>query len=141
MKTSIIIILFCISTLDIYSCECEKEIIKDSTSIINELAKSDYVFTGKVVKVIKDEKEIIGGERIVEFEILKKYKGEYRKETVQVSSNIGGGMCGLYLKNDTEYLVYCYEEDGKIKTNMCMRTVEIQEAEYDIEIIEKLNKK
>ncbi|MDQ3634004.1 MAG: hypothetical protein ACR2J3_05710 [Aridibacter sp.] len=151
----LLISLFCLS-INIIACSCEREAPgqgkppKTQEEKINEqINKSDFIFVGKVRKIIEiGNKHSVWGYKIV-FEILMDFKGVDKKRIVlQMNGNF---FCDYEFKKENEYLIYAfksnlYDLEGKIlsefiTTNQCTRTNLLKNASKDIEILNKFYSK
>lgn len=117
------------------ACSC----IGEST-VKKEFRKSDVVISGKILSqnifVVKDKVIPVGlVYRQAEYSVLvtKIYKGRILGDTLRiVTTGITSGDCGIRLKPELEYIIYCtysdrYFENGEkrdifLYTDMCTRT-------------------
>ena len=143
----IITILFLTFSLNIaFACSCSK------VSIIKDQNTSDFVFTGKVVKIneIVTQEKITGSDKIADykryefiFEIKHIHKGKKDfdySDRITIITSGGGSDCGNYFKLNEKYLVYSYRENHKVgmkladqkaekefmSTHLCTRTKRIR---------------
>lgn len=109
---------------DAYPCDC----ISRQTPL-EELKRSDAVFTGTV-------RDIISGE-ITEyrFSVALKFKGvsgDTKSVSVFVDTRYN---CAVFLDKGSEYIVYASKSDrheGRLVTNICTRTTDIANAKEDL---------
>lgn len=142
MKYIITIISLILSLNIAFACSCSRiGIIKDQNT-------SDFVFTGKVVKIneIITQEKITGSDRIIDykryefvFEIKHIHKGKKDfdySDRITIITTGGGADCGNYFDLNEKYLVYSYRENHKVgmyladqkaekefmSTHLCTRT-------------------
>lgn len=109
-----------------YACSCA---MPSSASV--EMRNSGAVFAGKVVSAERDN--LAGGysQMSVTFEVSDVWKGNV-KDTVVVTTGMGGGDCGSDFVVGEEYLVYAYGS-GPYSTSSCSRTSVLSAATEDLE--------
>jgi hypothetical protein len=140
---NIIVILFLIFSLNAAeACSCLR------IGILKGQNKSDFVFTGKVIKINKivTQEKLTNTDIIVDytryefiFEIKNIHKGKHNFDCLDKITIITSGAdtdCGNYFKLNEKYLVYSYKEQFKVgwgledqkaekefmSTNLCTRT-------------------
>ncbi|MGC5327571.1 hypothetical protein [Brevibacillus sp. SYSU BS000544] len=89
----------------------------------------DFVFAGTVKEIRRTR---MGME--VLFDVRTTWKGIDQTQ-VLVMTGMGGGDCGYEFEKGKEYIVYGGDYDpfeGKLSTNVCMRTREISKAGEDL---------
>lgn len=82
-------------------------------------AEADAVFIGKVVSF-----QLTGeafSPRLAKFSVAKIWKGE-RMAVSEILTPNNSAACGYEFIVGEEYVVYAYEYDGKLHTNLCTRT-------------------
>lgn len=104
MKQKLLLLLATIGTFTSYACKCK--ILKFS----EEVAQSDQIFIGKVVKKMTADKAYYL------FTISKKFKGDIQ-DSLTITTGLGGADCGMVFEVGKTYLVYSY----KGYTNRCRR--------------------
>lgn len=116
---------------------------------LNEtLAKTDVVFTGKVVKKSK-EKWIGNNFYDVEFQLIENYKGK-RESNLIVKTSMDDGTCGFPFEEGETYLVFAYKYSADDKENsgakpqyatgICSRTKAIKFADADLKELNEIKK-
>lgn len=91
------------------ACKCrEKPPAKEA------LVQSDAVFLGKVTSVTE-----MGNEIVATFEVMQSWKGVKESKIIVQS---GTHSCGFRFEMGKEYVVYGYNSEGKLSTNLCTRT-------------------
>lgn len=104
---------------DARACSCEQPPPPQEA-----LANADAVFSGRVISV-----ESADTTDLVRLRVQDAWKGVEREEVVIRS---GPGNCAIYFVLDHDYLVYAYDDDGELVTNMCTRTARLQDAAGDV---------
>lgn len=132
-----IITYFCIiNTAIVSACSC----VSPFPSPQESLEKSAAVFAGKVTNIdIPNEIIISSTDPVaVTFNVSEIWKGpDYR--TLVVTTARDGVSCGYSFKQGEEYIVYAYEEEDKLSTNICWRTGLIADAGEDLQVLGKGN--
>jgi hypothetical protein len=143
IKLSIVIVILGLSIIhDCFSCTCV-----DTMNIEQAFISSDNVFIGTVIFIrnfdIPLDSIYLKGLNIhlAEYTFLVKYtfKGEYIKDTVNITTGIGRGDCGKIFLVDSTYIVYAtykekYFEKGNLVTkylytDICSRTKKYDSCE------------
>ena len=142
MRNLITIIVFLlVGTLQVMACDC-----KEVKSIIEEYNYSKSVITGEI---ISQEKVVVTDSNIVEYKpdskpyngrLIMKYtlviseiiKGNFKTDTIEVYTGMGGGDCGFKFNIGEKYLIYGIDgtyndgiftdEDKSLWTINCLRT-------------------
>jgi hypothetical protein len=102
-----------------HACKCE-----EPPSVEQELERSKAVFSGKVID-IKDEEN----NRKILFEVEETWKGVKDTQIIlldEISS------CSLDFFEGASYLVFAYEFQGDLTTNICDRTKDLSSAQEDL---------
>ena len=97
------------------------------------LEKSTAVFVGKVMDInIPSGFFMSSGDKTkVEFEISKFWKGPSYKN-IALTTARDGASCGYSFKKGEEYIVYAYDDENKLNTDLCTRTKLISNAREDL---------
>jgi hypothetical protein len=69
--------------------------------------------------------------------VLKTYKGTVKK-TGYIYTGVGDADCGFRFEIGARYLVYAYENEGRLTTDICTRTRKIKDARDDLEYFGQL---
>lgn len=146
MKYLITILLLTFSLNITFACSCSR------VGILKNQNTSDFVFTGRVVKINKivTQEKISGSEKIVDyrryefvFEIKHIHKGKKDfdySDRIAIITTGGGANCGNYFHMNQNYLVYSYKKNHKVgmyladqkaekefmSTHLCTRTKRIK---------------
>jgi hypothetical protein len=102
-----------------HACKCE-----EPPSVEQELERSKAVFSGKIID-IKDEKNI----RKILFDVEETWKGVKDTQIIlldEISS------CSLDFFEGASYLVFAYDFQGDLTTNICDRTKDLSSAQEDL---------
>jgi antitoxin component YwqK of YwqJK toxin-antitoxin module len=115
------LILFFILALpvNLIACEC---ITNDGPLTIKNYNNSEYIISGKVIKVIINQKEEFDKQIQIEFQVDEIYKGKIDSKKVTIYTSLGEGSCGLSVNENEEWVIYAYMQDGVISTNTCTRS-------------------
>lgn len=127
----VISFLFNLSITSSYACSCVQP-----ESAQKELSARDFVFSGKVKKVIdQNENSIIKSSADlleIHFEVNEMWKGIDETEVI-VFTERDSASCGFSFTTNEDYLVYANEEERKMKVNICSRTSPLVNASADID--------
>ena len=97
---------------------------------LEELNKSDAVFSGKAASIAQD-----GYGYIVTFEAERAWKG-VDAPVVKVRTAQDSAACGYAFTTGEKYLVYAYKgDDGSLSTGLCSRTAPLSDAASDVAAI------
>lgn len=122
--------LFNLSLTSSYACSCVQP-----ESAQKELSARDFVFSGKVKKIIdQNENSIIKSSADllkIHFEVNETWKGIDETEVI-VFTERDSASCGFSFTTNEDYLVYANKEEGKKKVNICSRTSPLVNASADI---------
>lgn len=133
MKTTALIFAFYLMSLSTaYACRCQP-----TGTPTEELADSDAVFSGRVIKIVnrKSGDPPISVEAV--FTVVKAWKGVEKKQ-VSVYTASHSTMCGFKFSKGERYLIYANLNDKKeLFTSFCTRTKSLDNAREDIEELDK----
>lgn len=107
-----------------HACKCVEE-----PSVEKELESSKAVFSGKVI----DIKNGNNNRRIL-FEVQDTWKGVSQTEIILQDE---WSSCSIDFYKGESYLVYAYDFQGELTTNICDRTKELSSAEEDLATLGK----
>ncbi|MBT2642458.1 hypothetical protein J7I80_09485 [Bacillus sp. ISL-41] len=102
-----------------HACKCVGE-----PSVEKELESSKAVFSGKIID-IKNE----NNNRKILFEVQDAWKGVSQTEIILKDE---WSSCSIDFYKGESYLVYAYDFQGELTTNICDRTKELSSAEDDL---------
>lgn len=126
--------LFVINTSFVNACSCILQTPQEA------FEQASAVFIGKVINIdFSDEMFNISGDlKNVTFEVLEIWKGP-NNETIVITTGMNEGIssCTYPFENNEIYLVYAYEEENKLVTNICSRTKLLSDAKEDIEYLRR----
>ena len=93
--------------------------------------EADAVFEAEVLRreSVEPDDEPYSRRRFT-MKVRKVYKGTLGR-AVHVYTGIGDSDCGYRFKIGVRYLVYAYENEGRLSTGICDRTREIRHADLD----------
>ncbi|WP_440111747.1 hypothetical protein [Paenibacillus sp. QZ-Y1] len=96
------------------------------------------VFTGEVVKKgLSQQSQHDGLLREYTFDVDTGWKGVNMKKMKVIGSDGGSDSCGVQFEKNQSYLIfaYQYEEDHKLRTNLCSGNVSIEQAGDDLKLL------
>lgn len=118
------------STTSSYACSC----IQPGTAI-EELERSDFVFSGKVIDIIDSKKDAIEQSSAdlieIHFEVSNTWKGVNETEVLFYTER-DSASCGFNFNINDEYLVYVNEYEGKKTVSLCSKTSLLANASEDL---------
>jgi antitoxin component YwqK of YwqJK toxin-antitoxin module len=89
---------------------------------IKDYNSSEYIISGKAVKVTIDERETSNKQVQIEFRIDEVYKGKINLKTVMIYTSRSDASCGLFVKENEEWVIWAYLENKAISTSLCTRS-------------------
>jgi antitoxin component YwqK of YwqJK toxin-antitoxin module len=115
------IILFFLLALpvNLIACSCGTD---RGPVTIKHYNNSEYIISGKALKVIINQKEETDKQRKIEFQIDEIFKGNIQSKKVTIYTALSDASCGLFINENEEWVVYAYMHDGVIYTNLCTRS-------------------
>lgn len=130
--TSIVMVFLPTSS---YACSCaEPPTVKDA-----QAQPRAVIFSGKVSEIdqSKDFLTQSSAEPVgILFEVQRSWQNINNSEAIVYTAK-SSASCGYEFNLQEEYLVYAYEHDGKLKTNICSRTTTLATAQSDLYILGK----
>lgn len=130
-----IIGLFIIGTFPSSSKACS---CAELPSVGDEFARSEAVFSGKVIDV-KESRGLKGSSsKSVLFEVTNTWKGVHKSQMI-ISTGLSSGDCGFDFSEGQEYLVYAHKStmygSKSLVTTTCDRTKELRSSKEDLKIL------
>jgi hypothetical protein len=115
------IILFFLLALpvNLIACSCGTD---RGPVTIKHYNNSEYIISGKALKVIINQKEETDKQRKIEFQIDEIFKGNIESKKVTIYTALSVASCGLFINENEEWVIYAYMHDGVIYTNLCTRS-------------------
>jgi hypothetical protein len=107
-----------------YACKCDWP-----PSVEQELKRSKAVFSGKVIDINNEKNN-----RKILFEVDEAWKGVSETQIILTDEH---SSCSLNFFEGESYLVYAYEFQGDLTTNICDRTIDLRSAEEDLATLGK----
>lgn len=89
---------------------------------IKHYNNSEFIISGKAIKVVINQKEETNKQRQIEFQIDEIFKGQLDSKKVTIYTGLSDGSCGLFINENEEWVIYAYMQDGVISTNLCTRS-------------------
>lgn len=103
-----------------------------------EFKNYNYIFTGTVESIEKEDSDSPYSRKNVEINILDKYKWADLWAKITVSTWSWWGDCGYFFKEGEDYFVYAWwEEVDKLSVWICSRTRSLEDASEDVEDLSK----
>ena len=102
--------------------------------------EASAVFVGTVIdsRVITTKRDKYErSKRAVRLSVDTPFRGVTGSE-VELTTGMGGGDCGFRFVPSEQYLVYAYENEGKLSTGICSRTRSVSRAAEDLSYIRGL---
>ncbi len=142
------ILLFCVFTFLCFfkasSCYCVLGTMSDA------FKNSDLIISGIVISVRdQSEKQELNYNKIYTVQILKLFKGNYRRKTVEIASGFRDDDCGFVFSVGEKYIIFARRNRGySVRSNLpihsfftdeCTRTKVYTEKE--VEEIKKFKRK
>ncbi|WP_052124102.1 hypothetical protein [Ureibacillus manganicus] len=128
--TIMLIFVFVNSVSVTYACSCAQP-----GSPSEELNKSSAVFSGKVVKIVDNNKNVIFKSSAdpleIHFQVIETWKGISVSDVV-VKTSRDSASCGYTFALNEEYLIYTNGEEGYYQVNLCSRTAPLANASTDL---------
>lgn len=139
LQLSVLLFLINAAAAAAFSCSCML-----GGAPCQSYGSTPVVFSGKVTAVETFETTREGvpfkiQQRRVRLAVLESFKG-IDSQAVDVVTGQGGGDCGYDFKVNESYLIYAWEEKGKLSTGICSRTRPMADALEDLEYIRGLSK-
>lgn len=133
------LVLFCLTLVasSVFSSDARACSCGPSPPPLDALEGADTVFRGKVTDATDTEFEMMGElweGRSFTFQAVRIWKGSANSRII-VTTGMGYGDCGYQFQKGEEYLVYAYENDNGLRTNICTRTAHIADAAVDLKAL------
>lgn len=94
--------------------------------------RATAVFSGTVISQERVPRERDRFEvNKINFRVQRVWKGEIG-ETVTITTNTSSAACGINFRNRERYLVYAFDNQNELRTNLCSRTRPISNAREDL---------
>ncbi len=126
-----LILLFILALpVNLIACSCN---IDYGPVTIKNYNNSEYIISGKAIKVIINQKEETDKQRQIEFQIDEIFKGKIDSKKVTIYTALSDASCGLFINENEEWVIYAYMQDGVISTNLCTRSKQkkyVSEVDY-----------
>jgi hypothetical protein len=110
----LLIVLLLMNVIPALACSC----------IRSEFSKKDvdnasYILKGEVLEVHLDKER---RQKVIKFRVDRKFKGE-TDNIVEVRTASNGAACGLYVLKDDKWLLFVYENEGKMSVGLCAKNI------------------
>jgi hypothetical protein len=97
------------------------------------LSSSEAVFSGEVAAIERDQMGPFGGVDEVYFRVSEVWKGP-KRETLELTTQSQGSVCGYHFEEEQEYLVYAYGKQD-LKVGACGTTKQLSKADEDLALL------
>lgn len=105
--------------INLIACSCINNL---GQVTIKEYNNSEFIFSGKAIKVTLNKNESIDRQRKIEFKIDEIFKGKIDLKTVTIYTSLSVASCGLYVSENEEWIIWAYLQNNSISTNLCTRS-------------------
>lgn len=106
-----------------YACSCAAP-----PAALDALAQSSATFSGRGIDIDSPS----GYEPLrVRLEVETVWKGPVPSE-IEIRTAQDSAGCGFFFERSVSYLVYAYEADGALFTNLCSRSIPLDQAGEDL---------
>ncbi len=116
-----LLILILILTIQVIACSCKNF---STPFTIKDYNNSELIISGKAIKVTINENETVDRQRQIEFQIDEVYKGKITLKNVMIYTSLGDASCGLYVRENEEWVIWAYLQNNVISTNLCTRSTQ-----------------
>ncbi len=123
MKKMITILVLLIGTT-VSACTCIYEEFSK-----RDFTEASYIVKGEIVKIEIDEEAY---KKIITFKVYDSYKGNSKK-TMQMTTGLGGGDCGLFVTKGDKWLLFVNSFNGKQSVSTCGKNVRYTKGEEETE--------
>lgn len=89
---------------------------------IKDFNQTEIIFIGKVKQVNAVKNQGAYSDVEILFEITEIFKGLPVSRQVKIYTSSSSASCGIYVKNNENWLIYAYNANGKLSTSMCTRS-------------------
>ena len=122
MKLFILLLVLTFSA-PVFSCSCSMG------EVSQKLESSKSVFVGSVKEIQYLESSNVFGDQkiVVSFSIQNQWKGGKEESTLHTAYN-AAGCYGYWFEKSKEYLIYAFEDDGRLNTMWCGGVVSKDES-------------
>jgi hypothetical protein len=100
---------------------------------LEELAKSDAVFSGTVTAVEVDATGLVPI-KIATVVVAQCWKGGV-EGTIRISTPVSSAACGSGFGVEVRYLIYAENVGGQLHTHLCTRTTLLEVAQEDLDAL------
>ncbi len=131
----VIALIFCFQ-IEANACSCAF----GGDAVCQEYWKASAVFVGTVIdsKLVKTKRgDYEHHDRLVRLSVDEAFRG-VEPGQIEVLTGLGEADCGFGFRQAQQYLVYAIEFEGKLVTNICMRTKDIAKAAADLKYMRGL---
>jgi Tissue inhibitor of metalloproteinase len=122
----------------IFACECFQQ-----QSVCDAYGNAKAIFVGEVIEgksaeTLSDRLKTNSNDQSFVFKVSQNFLGTEEEKNVTIHTGFGGGDCGFPFQKGEKYLVYAYESEGNLHTNICTRTRRVSTVEEDFEDLKYL---
>ncbi len=130
----LISVFFVVGAEMVSACSCRRPVDKTDKELVDEeKAEVDFVFVGRVIKIVKDRirRGVFPNSYTAVFEVREIWKGTKRKQ-IRV---VNGQCCNCVMSfiKSKEYLVYAEGKNTDLEANVCGRTKETNDPQLKVD--------
>lgn len=89
---------------------------------IKDYNENQFIISGKAIRVTINKNETYDKQRQIDFEIDEIFKGEFSERIINIFTSISDASCGLFVKENEEWIIWAYIQDNVISTNLCTKS-------------------
>lgn len=104
---------------------------------VKDYNSSQFILSGQALKVTFDSKAPYYKQRNIEFRVDKIYKGILSSDTVTIHTSSSDASCGLFVKENEEWVIWAYLQNDTLLTNLCTRSTQKKHvSKFDLELLD-----
>jgi antitoxin component YwqK of YwqJK toxin-antitoxin module len=89
---------------------------------IKDYNQNEFIMLGRAKKVTIDKNETVDKQRQIDFEIDELFKGDIVEKTIKIYTSFSDASCGLFVKENEEWIIWAYVRNNVVTTNLCTRS-------------------
>jgi antitoxin component YwqK of YwqJK toxin-antitoxin module len=84
----------------------------------------DLILEGRVISVTEiNSEDFYPAEKRVLVKILNQYFGNYKSDTITITTGVGGGDCGLSFKSNEKWLIFANSNNDENYASLCSKSI------------------
>jgi hypothetical protein len=124
----LILLLALLFSAPAFSCSCSMGEVSEKL----EGSKSVFIGTVKEIKYLDSANAFGDQEIVVSFSVQNQWKGEKKESTLHTAYN-SAGCFGYWFQESKEYLIYAFEDEGRLNTLWCGGVISKDESKESFE--------